>query len=101
MGRIIRKIEKDVKDERARVFAGFNDAVRIIERDGESPETDKLLKNAMEALDEYNGKNGLINPIRSEDVRKSLKGRALARAKSIYGYVPSKSMQPFFTNLDR
>jgi hypothetical protein len=101
MSRIVRKMTDQVKDERARVFAGFNDAVRIIERDGVSPETDKLLKNAMEALDEYNGKNGLINPIRGDDVRKSLKGRAEARAKAIYGYVPSKSMQPFFINLDR
>ena len=101
MSRIVIKMTDGIRAEKQRVFAGFNDAVRVINRDGPSPEGDKLFQNAMEALDAYNGKNGLIDPIRSDDVRKSLKGRAEARAKAIYGYVPSKSMQPFFINLDR
>jgi hypothetical protein len=88
------RLGMEVTKEKKSALDAFNLAVMRVDADPSDANEERLDK-ALEAIDQYNYKNGAISPITGETISKSLEGRAKLRASSKRGLMASPQMAPF------
>ena len=88
------RLGMEVTKEMKSALDALNLAVMRLDKDP-SDTNEERLDAALEAIDEYNYRNGAVSPITGETISRSLEGRAKLRASSQRGLMASPQMAPF------
>ena len=88
------RLGMEVTKEKKSALDALNLAVMRLDKDP-SDTNEERLDAALEAIDEYNYRNGAVSPITGETISRSLEGRAKLRASSQRGLMASPQMAPF------
>jgi hypothetical protein len=98
LARAAKQIDQDIAKERREVYDEFNSAIMVF-NNNPTNENWQDVDKAFIAMDRYNARNGIVNPITVEDVNRSLQNRAKARANAQFGFISSKKNAPFLYDL--
>lgn len=88
------RLGMEIAKEKKSALDALNLAVMRLDKDP-SDTNEERLDAALEAIDEYNYRNGAVSPITGETISISLEGRAKLRASSQRGLMASPQMAPF------
>jgi hypothetical protein len=88
------RVTKDIEAEKSKVLDRLYTAAEKLDRNP-TDANDAALDKAMDAVDEYNYKNGVLVPITGDTIKSSLKGKFTRRDSSVNGVYLNKRLSPF------